>query len=219
MKLRDVLQELGFSEEWGAMTDEQPAYWYDFGNIKLTAAQVTNLSFKRVFLFSGGVCEPRTLGSISFQIPIEVDSFEQGVAWIADGLVKEGLGKEFRIKNAAPWIEQGRAWRDMLPWRLNKRKSEAKPHCFVDREWFRVAAKKLREQAGSANATDQVCFEFDGNVLRIKTSGAFLAMPAQGTAWDKAYCLPMSKLELLPKRMKRSVVVVNVWDDGLHIDS
>jgi hypothetical protein len=213
MKLRNVLLELGFVEVWDdAVTDEQPTYRHDFGNLELTAAQVTDRYFRPIFLFGGVVHDSRTIGEICFEIQLEVDSFEQGVAWIT-----YGLGKRFHPKYAAQWIEQGREWVDTLPWERKRRQYEARPHCSVDREWFRVATKKLRELAGSADATERACFEFDGKVLRIKTSGAFLAMPAHGAAWDRAYALPMSKLELLPKRMMHHTVEVSVWEDKLAI--
>ena len=74
---------------------------------------------------------------------------------------------------------------ELLPWERNRRKYAERPKCFVDWEWFRVAANKLREQAKSADPNDFAIIEFDGEVLRIKTRVELIAMPAQGTSWDR----------------------------------
>jgi hypothetical protein len=35
-----ALFEIGISKGLGAITDQRPAYFYDFGNLRLTAAEV-----------------------------------------------------------------------------------------------------------------------------------------------------------------------------------
>jgi len=213
IKLRNVLLELGFHENWSAITDEQPGYCYDFGNLKLTAAQVTNSYLTPVFAFGGVARSPRTIAEISFDMPLEVESLEQGVAWVT-----YGLGRAFRPSKLTPWVDQGRKWSDTLPWEQDRRRYEARPHCLVDRDWFRLAAKKLRDKAGLVNANESASFQFDGKVLQIKTLGEFLAMPAEGVAWDRPYFVNASELDSLPKRMMRSTVEVNVWEGKLRIE-
>ena len=214
MKTRDVLSELGFKENCDPRyAGLNPAYQYDFGNLELTAFESHNRYFRPVFWFSGVAWGHNSLRDIDFEMPLEVDSFEQGVAWIA-----YVLGRKFCPKKPALWLEQGQEWADTLPWVRRLKQYEARPCCSVDREWFRVAGKKLRERAGSADANEMASFEFDGDVLRIKTSSALLAMPAQGVAWDRAYYLPLSKLDFLPKRIMRYTVQVSVWEGRLSID-
>jgi hypothetical protein len=38
MKTRVLFEMLGFQQDWEAITDQRPAYYYDFGNLRLTAA-------------------------------------------------------------------------------------------------------------------------------------------------------------------------------------
>jgi hypothetical protein len=40
MKARALFEKLGFQEDWEAITDKRPAYFYDFGNLRLRAAEV-----------------------------------------------------------------------------------------------------------------------------------------------------------------------------------
>jgi hypothetical protein len=138
MKLRNLLVELGFRQDRTIITDEQPGYLYDFGNLELSASQVTNKYFKPVFLFAGIAQTTRTLAEICFEMPLDIDSYKQGVAWIA-----YGVGKDFRPKKSTDWLEQGREWSDTLPWEMEKREYDRRPRCSVDRDWFRVATKKL----------------------------------------------------------------------------
>jgi len=86
MRTRELFEILGFEEVWGSMTDQEPAYRYDFGNIELTAVQVTNLSFQSIFLLGGIARDERSIMEINQEMPLEVESFEQGVAFIAYAL-------------------------------------------------------------------------------------------------------------------------------------
>jgi hypothetical protein len=95
MKTRDVLSELGFKENWDPRyAGLHPAYQYDFGNLELTAFESHNRYFKRVFWFSGVAWGHNSLRDIDFEMPLAVDSFEQGVAWIAYVLRTQVLSKE-----------------------------------------------------------------------------------------------------------------------------
>jgi len=213
MRTREVFEKLGFEEVWGSITDQEPAYKYDFGNIELTAVQVTSMYFRPIFLLTGIASDKRSIREIDQQMPLEVESFEQGVAIIAYAL------GECHTTKQIPWVERGRQWEEHLPWVQEIRKYENRPQCSVDREWFRIAAKKLRELAKHAKPGEMVAFEFDGEVLRIKTSGELFAMPAQGAGWDQKYQLQFSKLIFLPKRIMRDPVSFGVWEGNLTIDN
>jgi hypothetical protein len=39
---RTVFEDLGFKEDWQAITDQPPAYFYDFGNLLLRAVECTS---------------------------------------------------------------------------------------------------------------------------------------------------------------------------------
>ena len=211
MRTRELFEILGFEEVWGSMTDQEPAYRYDFGNIELTAVQVTNLSFQPIFLLGGIARDKRSIMEINQEMPLEVESFEQGVAFIAYAL------GDYRPQKNIMWIEQGRKWMEFLPWEQRRREWASMPKCLVDREWFRIAAKKLREHAKFAQSNELVSFEFDGEVLRIKTPVEFIAIPAQGAGWDQAYFLRLSELDFLPKRIMRVPVSLSIWEGRLTI--
>lgn len=89
MDTRTVFEHLGFKEDWQAITEQPPGYFYDFGNLLLCAIECTSCrSSKPVFLIGGVKCGPRSVGQIEFEMPLTIDSFEQGVALITQLLAK-----------------------------------------------------------------------------------------------------------------------------------
>ena len=112
MDARTVFKELGFEEDWEAITDQPPAYFYDFGNLLLCAVQCTSSrSFKPVFLIGGVKRGPRSVGQIEFEMPLTIESFEQGVA-----LIVHAVGKDFDPLVPTHWLSDGRKWQNHLPW-------------------------------------------------------------------------------------------------------
>jgi hypothetical protein len=107
---RDILSLLGFEENWDAMTDERPGYAVDLGNIQVEANQVLGRSLHPVFLFTGTANDRRSLKMIQFELPLECESFEQGVA-----LIVRGIGETYEPEVAARWFALGRKWQDRLP--------------------------------------------------------------------------------------------------------
>ena len=212
MNTRDLLTKLGFEEVWGTMTDQEPSYRYDFGNLTLDATQVMNLRFGPVLLCGGVVSNRRTIREIDFEMPLNVESFEQGVAWIV-----YGIGKDFRPRNQCAWFFQGLEWQDQLPWERRRIAYEARPHCKVGRDWIRLAIKKLRNLATQADETDLAVFEFDGEVLRISACGEIFAMAGKGNAWKEPYAIKVNKLDFLPKRIKGRDVHLSVWEGKFTI--
>lgn len=213
MQMREVFERLDFEKVYGLMTDEEPSYRYDFGNLEIQVIKVTNKYFLPVFLMSGIYKTNRKLGSIDSEIPEKVSSFEQGVAFIA-----------YPIRNYQPlkyvrWLEQGKRWADLLPWEQQKKEYENRPLCVVDDEWFRVAVKKLREDLNFGDPDDLVEFKFDGEILQIKTSRSHIAVTAKGKVWDKSYFLHLSQLNHLPKRIFKRPHYISVWDGKLTIDN
>lgn len=115
MDTRSLLSTLGFQEDWDAITDQAPAYIYDFGTLQLTAAEVFSRFYQPVFLFGGVIRGQRSIQQVQFEIPLEIDSFEQGVAWIS-----YCLGDRFRSEREAHWLDDGRKWGEHLPWMRNR---------------------------------------------------------------------------------------------------
>ncbi|RST88326.1 hypothetical protein EJC49_01100 [Aquibium carbonis] len=107
---RDILQLLGFEEDWNAMADERPGYTIDLGNIHVEASQVVGRSLRPVFLFTGTARDHRLRKMVEFELPLSCESIEQGVA-----LIVRGIGEAVEPEKPTPWYALGRKWRDRLP--------------------------------------------------------------------------------------------------------
>lgn len=211
METRTLLEGLSFQEDYWALTDKQPGYFYDFGNFRLEAAQLTSRYFRPVFVFSGVISNTRSLKMLNFELPLEVESFEQGVALIA-----HGLGANFVPDVPTSWLADGRSWESHLPGVRELVAYNKRPHCLVEKDWFRLALKKLFEIGASTEADALVWIGFDGEVLRFSCIGNVVICPATGSPWDEKYFIRASQLAHLPKRL-RNWVDVSIWEDRLTI--
>ena len=211
--MRAVFEDLGFAPDWTAPTEQSPAYIFDFGNLTLKAAQVTGEYLRPEFLMTGIARTPRSLATIASSAPLEVESFEQGVAFIA-----AAIGPHFTPLRPAPWLDQGRLWQDHLPGRRELAAYRARPRCNVERDWFRVAARRLREQAQAADEAAVATFAFDGTVLTIQAGALIVPMPAEGAAWTEHYAVRLHHLSHLPRRLMRPFIIIDAWDGKLGID-
>jgi hypothetical protein len=99
----DLIVQLGFVEAQGVFG--VTAHRFDFGNCELSAVE-----FGNVVSFSGVVSDRRTVGEVAFFVPLHVNSYEQGVAFIAHGL------RGARLQTRPQWLLDGEHWRDQLPW-------------------------------------------------------------------------------------------------------
>ena len=211
-KVRSILEILKFEKVWNEITDQQPSYFYNFGNLKLIATQVTSKYFRPIFSFYGIIKTDRIIEAIDFTIPIEVESFEQGVAWISFG-IKES----FQPDLPTPWLSLGRGWKNHLPWVREQQEYKNRPQCDVDRVWFRIAAKQMRDLADGLVESDLALFEFDGDVLRISVCGQVFAMPAKGNAWKEPYTIKAKILSHLAKRLMKPIISIGVWKEHLFV--
>jgi hypothetical protein len=97
VKTRTIFERLGFKQDCEAVADQCPAYYYDFGNLRLTAAEVMSDSFVPCFHFGGVWRGANSILMVDVEMPLEVESLEQGVAWIA-----YGIGEKFRPPPSTP---------------------------------------------------------------------------------------------------------------------
>ena len=177
---RDLLVALGFEDIVAKYTELQPGYQYHFGNFVLRASQVTGFYLRPEFFFSGIMSTPRTFGMVDFSLPLELESYEQGVALIA-----YNIGRGFTPATPTPWLSQGRLWEEHLPGRRELRLFAQRPHCHVDAEWFRVAVKKLIAYGDKADDTSTLKASFAAGVLKLELPGQCLVMPATGKDWPQ----------------------------------
>jgi hypothetical protein len=210
--VRSILTQLGFVEDWHSPSDEPPAFVLNLGVVQLRAAQATSRFFRPIFLISGIVQTERELSTIHIEMPLNVESFEQGIAWIA-----HGIGSALPPSISPSWLEEGRRWRELLPWVRRQVGFESRPQCVVDRDWFRVAGKKLREQ-GDATLDDKLgVVSFDRGVLRIEANSSVVTMPAEGDAWAESYQVLLRQFRSLPQRIMKQSIFIEVWDGNLII--
>lgn len=209
IKAQAVLQRIGFLPDHAGPA---AGYSFDFGSMRLQGMACMNLRVAEVLLFTGVWSDARTIAQVRFETPLVFDSYEQGVAWIA-----EGIGRGFRPASPVAWLEQGRAWRDHLPWVRQQVAYDARPRCTVERDWFRAPAARLRALAERANEADLATVAFDGHVLTIVAQSSHLPMPAEGSAWSEEYCVLLQHLGSLPKRLMNPAVDISVWEGRLSI--
>jgi hypothetical protein len=111
----DVLRLLGFHEDTNVLSDFSPGLSFDFGNVKLEASHNRNRWLRPVILLGGVMTTSRSIALVHFEMPTEVESFEQGVAFVTYCLDKHADGN-FAPAVEAPWLEAGRRYRHLLPW-------------------------------------------------------------------------------------------------------
>jgi hypothetical protein len=163
-------------------------------------------------LFTGIKSTPRSIGSVQFELLMDVDSLEQGLALIA-----YGIGQDFTPEKATPWFDEGRNLRDQLPWRARTREYEQRPSCKVEADWFRVMAKKLRSAAEVGSETDSFLVTFKDSLLRFDLPILMVAVPAIGSNWETRYRGRLIDLRHLPKRTPAGGVEVSIWDSRIQI--
>ena len=213
----DLLRALGFAEDPTLISDVLPGLSFDFGNFKLWAISGTNRHFVRVILLSGVMVTERSIREVECEMPPEVESAEQGKAWVAWCLDNNASRRRFEPVVAPAWLAEGRLHFHLLPWKRRMAAYAARPHCVVKRDWARVALKALGEQLTTVADEAPVTFGFDGNVLTISCAEKASPMPAEGSPWTQPYSVRAGALRNLPKRLMSYNIQFSVWESVLTI--
>ncbi|SRR5258708_5976622 len=111
----DLLRTLGFQEDGGVLSDEPPGLSFDFGNFTLEASRGMNQWFRPVINIGGIITTERTITVVNFDMPIEVESDEQGTALLAYFLDSHA-GESYEPRSPVSWLLEGRRYRHLLPW-------------------------------------------------------------------------------------------------------
>lgn len=209
--VRTLLLELGFKdgEHTGAKSD---ALCFAFGAFDLTATRGTNRWLRDVWSLGGIANDGRSAALIEFEMPLEVYSREQGIAWIA-----EHVAEWARSADAPQWLQDGFGWRDELPWRKAALAYECRPRCQVARDWFRLPNKTLRLAALEAGPEVHAHVSFDGEVLKVTLPYGLVAVPASGDAWPSPVTVRLASLRHLPQRLADPSLEVAVHGGHLLI--
>ncbi|HWW84404.1 MAG TPA: hypothetical protein VNZ26_12420 [Vicinamibacterales bacterium] len=113
-----------------------------------------------------------------------------------DGRVRENYLEGRRHLHLLPW-ERERAIRQR-----ERMAYHARPLCYVQRDWIRLALKKLqRLPSFDRDATIRV--SFDGTVLTMRCDKTVIAMSADGSPWPQEYEIRVGALQPLPTRLMR----------------
>jgi hypothetical protein len=169
-----------------------------------------------VVLLTGAIVTERSICEVECELPPEVESAEQGIAWVA-WCLDNAAGGRFEPAAAPAWLAEGRQHLHLLPWERESAAYAARPHCVVQRDWARVALKALGEQLTTVDDEVPVTFGFDGNVLTISCAGKISPMPAEGSPWTQPYSIGAGALRSLPKRLMSYSIQFSVWDAVLTI--
>lgn len=208
----DLLYSLGFCKEPNTGSDSHLSF--DFGNLKLQAFYGFTWLNEEMVSFWGLMSTSTTLSEIDFKLPPELESRELCLALLAYYFDADISSK---LKIEPPWLKEGRKYQHLLPWERERRAYEARPHCYVDRDWARVAFKRLAEQLANVNAESPVTFSFDGRVLTILCGEGVNVMSAVGKRWTQIYSIKARALRDLPKRLMSNEVEVSVWKSHLTL--
>ena len=115
----DLLKGLGFVVDKAVISDAPGGLSLDFGELKLEASHLLNRQFVPVVMLGGILSDGRRVAFIEFEMPREVENWEQGIAWFTWCLDRQFNG-EFRPVSPITWIWEGRKNRHLLPWNSSK---------------------------------------------------------------------------------------------------
>lgn len=202
--LQSILTKIGF------LPNEKGLY-YDFGNFELVAIKGINRYIQKGYTFIGCYVTARSAGIIDFFIPLQVESYEQGVALMAYYL------RSTKLKNKPDWLDEGLALREHLPWEKETKAYNENPVAIIEHEWFRILVKKIRILIPSSSDDDVTKFSFDGSVLKVVCNNETFVITGLGKDWQKTVSVKTKSLDFLPKRIQNKDILIYVWKDYLYI--
>ena len=123
----ELLKDLGFSPEVSTLSENGVGLYFDFGNLRISAGRFLNMHVVPIILLSGVFATSRTIAEICQEMPLEVESREQGTALVVWCLDQASSRREFVPLRSVPWLAEGRANRDSLPWERDMARYDARP--------------------------------------------------------------------------------------------
>ena len=105
-----LFEELDF-ESFEHAPSGKPAYRCFFGPYQIEVALLVNRWFKESWMISGIVNTGRAVGMVEAELPLEVDTKEQGLALLSYFLARQ-IPEQFK----PPWLRIGERMTAHLPW-------------------------------------------------------------------------------------------------------
>lgn len=205
MHLTEILERIGFDPS------ADGSWHYNFGNGKVKAIQCFNPEFYEGISFFGAWSTERTAGEILFNLPLEFESYDLGLAYISYHF------RRVRFAKVPDWLNDGLALKDLLPWEIESKGYRERPVARIEYEWFKVMVIKLRELSPIASDDDLLSVSFQDGVLKFENDVIKLVCPGSGKDWDKVVRVKVKALEILPMRIRRQDAIIYVWKEMLHI--
>lgn len=224
----EIIKKIGFKHDISGLPK---TFTYKSSNLQMSACLCLSLkSFEESVCFSGCINTERTIGYIEFEMPPEVDSFEQGMAWLAWHIDQQKNDRScYNSDFPYNWLEIGCANYHLLPWEKERiereREEEAyqaeymrSPHCTVEREWARILRGKINAIMEDAEEPVQVVLSFNGEMLIMRCAGMLMPMPANGEAWKNSFLLDLKTTWKLPKRFMNEQIEFAIFREKLMVD-
>lgn len=199
-----ILNEIGFQSKSDGLQ-------FDFGNCELKAFQGIYRNFQKGIIFLGFYASKRKCGELDFFLPLQVESYDEGLALISYYL------KSADLKNKPDWLYKGLALSEHLPWKKEAKAYNEIPRAFIEPEWFRVLVNKLKLLISTSTDEDVTTFSFDGFVLKVTCNNVIFFVTALGKDWQRTFTLKTKSLDFLPKRILNKNISIYIWEDKLHI--
>jgi hypothetical protein len=202
----NLLRSLGFVEA-------ETKLHLKFGNLELRASQIWNECLTPIVFLTGNLSSRQTIAMVAYELPPQIESPEQGLAFLAYALQDHVR----HLVTVPAWLLEGQLYRHLLPWERERAAYEARSHCYVQRDWVRLAFKMLAVELIKLDDNALVTFWFDGGVLTIRCVGTVIAMPANGRPWKQRFSLKAGALRKLPSRLMHDTIAFSVWDSAITI--
>jgi hypothetical protein len=208
--MTDLLQEIGFQP---TMTEGGMGYRLLSDHLELSALRCSSIQHGEIVSLAGHYKPPRKAGLIEYPLPEEVETRELGLAYLAYALRSTSWG------DVEPeWLVVGREHAHLLPWERQRAAYEARPRCKVKRDWLRLALRTLSEGIASEPTASPILFAFDGTTLSIRCGSVFVALPAEGAAWQTPYLLITEAPFVRPARLMGPDIEISFFGGKLAID-
>ena len=214
----DTIQTLGFEPDASVISEGGSGLSCDLGRFRISAGRMTNFFLRQIVQFSAVYRTPRSIGSIDFEMPIQVESLEQCAAWIAWHLNQQLPRQEKLLSTTkASFLLIGLQHQDTLPWVRERAAYAACPKCTVERSWMRVALNALKSKLNVEHADGDVAISFDGQVLAFSGPGWVVPVPAEGAPWPSRYQIPTENFSKFPSRLMSEQIHISVWKEHLTL--
>lgn len=216
IKTQQILAYAGFKLNESKWLYSLKNEWVKFS---LSAVESVNRNFVSAFIVSGILITNRAIEEVYIELPLQCESLEQGLAYLAYGLRNSNqLMNHLNIS----WYQIGVQNRSLLPFiRAQKEREDRyniRSHCYVDRDLFRVIRKKLLKRiACPLSWPVSINVSFDGRILHFEGDGLDVDVPAQGAAWNENADVSGSLLVCFPKRFQADPVPVDIFEGYLRI--